>query len=248
MRVLVIYIRILICVLSFLLVPGCVIYNTQIVDIPLINEKNDLRIDAGICLLPSAQATISYGLTDKIAIQTSGSIGLENRYYFQIAPGFYKKFRDRNVLELYAGFGHGYGNTWVNRLSNYPLRYIRRLYGDYQLYFTQLNFGRIAVSPGQMDYGIAIKAGYFHSSLTDHNYYEYTSENGPFPRNIQNSILIEPVWFFRSGKEKVKFIYKFGLTWLIKLSNSDNVIPYAKMNMGIGINFNPDLKNKSNHR
>jgi len=224
------------------LVPGCGIYNTQTVDIPLINEKNDLRIDAVISLIPAAQATISYGLTKNIAIQTSGLIGIEKRYYFQIAPGYYKKFSGRNVIELYTGFGHGYGNTWPNRLSNYPLRYTRKLYGDYQLYFTQLNFGRIAASPGKMDYGLGIKAGYFHTSLTDHNYYQFISDSGPFPQNTEKSILIEPVLFFRSGNEKVKFSFKFGLTRIIKLSNSDNVIPTPGINMGFGINFNPDLK------
>jgi hypothetical protein len=40
-----------------------------------ISEKNDLRIDAGISLGPSAHTTISYGLTDKIAIQGFGSVG-----------------------------------------------------------------------------------------------------------------------------------------------------------------------------
>lgn len=230
-----------------ILVPGCGIYNTQTTDIPLINEKNDLRIDAGLSLIPSAQATISYGITNRISLQASGSAGIEDRYYFQAAPGFYKKIRNRNVIELYTGFGYGYGKTWPDRLSNYPLGYTRKLYGDYQLYFTQLNFGRIAVKSGQMDYGLGIKAGYFRSGLTDHNYYQFISESGPFPLDKENSILLEPVLFFRSGGEKVKFSFKFGLTRIFRLQNGKNLIPTPGVNMGFGINFRPNLKNRSKH-
>src|SRR5512133_3690634 len=157
MRARIIYIQILILVLSFILVPGCGIYNTQSSDIPLISQKNDLRIDAGISIVPAAQATISYGLINNIAIQASGSIGIEDRYYFQIAPGLYNKFGDRNVIEFYSGVGHGYGNTGSNSLSNSLPEYKSKLFGDYELYFAQFNFGRIASSPGQMDYGLGIK-------------------------------------------------------------------------------------------
>jgi hypothetical protein len=37
-------------------------------DIPLISGKNDLRVDAGISVVPSVNATVSYGLTNNVAI------------------------------------------------------------------------------------------------------------------------------------------------------------------------------------
>jgi len=56
----------------------------------LISKKNDLRVDAGVSIVPSLHATISYGLTDKIAIQGFGSIGTGDRYYFQAQLDFTK--------------------------------------------------------------------------------------------------------------------------------------------------------------
>ncbi len=73
-----------------LMMTSCIVYHPQTIDIPLIDKKSDLRIDAGISLVPSAHGTVSYGLTDKIAVQTFGSIGSDDRYYFQGAVGYFK--------------------------------------------------------------------------------------------------------------------------------------------------------------
>lgn len=97
-----------------------------------------MRIDAGISIVPSANATVSYGLTDKIAIQGFGSVGADDRYYVQAATGMYKNKGDRKILEVYGGFGYGYGNAYKDaNLGN--------LLGDYQIYFGQANFGKISV-------------------------------------------------------------------------------------------------------
>ena len=52
-----------------LVMSSYMVYHPITTDIPLISKKNDLRVDAGISIVPSANATVSYGLTDKIAIQ-----------------------------------------------------------------------------------------------------------------------------------------------------------------------------------
>ena len=103
-----------------LMMTSCIVYHTQTTDVPLISKKNDLRVDAGVSIVPSLHATISYGLTDKIAIQGFGSIGTGDRYYFQAATGLYKDKGNSRVLELYGGFGYGYGN---------PYKYPRRIFG-----------------------------------------------------------------------------------------------------------------------
>ena len=76
----------------------------------MISKKNDLRMDTGISILPPAQATVSYGLTQKVAIQGFGSYGTDNSYYFQGAAGLYKNKANNKVLEVYGGLGVGYGN------------------------------------------------------------------------------------------------------------------------------------------
>jgi hypothetical protein len=59
-----------------ILVIGCAVYHPQTADIPLIDHKGDLRIDAGASLIPSVHSTFSYGLTKRIALQAFGSSGL----------------------------------------------------------------------------------------------------------------------------------------------------------------------------
>jgi len=202
-----------------------------------------MRIDAGVSVIPSVHATFSYGLTEKLAIQTFGSIGNEHRYYLQIAPGLYKKLKNENVIELYSGFGYGYANTQKNLLANdIGEHYTEKLSGNYQLYFVQFNFGKNGIKSKNLVYGFGIKTGYYHSNLTDQNYYSFTSHTGPFIENKDNSILIEPTLFFRMGHENVKFSYKLGLTRIITFSNSDRFVPAPVINMGFGINFSPKIK------
>ncbi len=218
-----------------LLVTGCCVYHPQTTDIPLIKGKNDLRIDAGISLIPTVHATISYGLTKAVALQAFGTIGSDSRQYFQFAPGLYKDLGNRRVMELYGGFGTGYGNAYKDAHPG-------NMYGDYQLYFLQYNIGRYAVRRGEGEFGFGIKTGYFHSNLTDRNYYAFISESGPFIKYKENSFLVEPMVFYRIGGERVKFTLKAGFCKLFKLSNPDNYIPFMNLNLGFGINFSPKMK------
>ena len=226
------------------MISGCAIYHPQTTDISLISEKNDLRIDAGVSLIPSAHATISYGLTDKIALQSFASVGIEHRYYFQFAPGIYKKFANQAVMEFYGGFGYGYGNTQKDPLASDigPRPYGENLFGNYQVYFVQFNIGKNAGESEHIDYGIGFKSGLFHSNLTDQNYYLITSDSGPFKEYRENGIIIEPVFFFRAGGKNVKFSYKIGFTRIFRLSDNGYRVPAPGINIGLGINFRPGTK------
>jgi len=213
-----------------IILQSCIVYHPMTTDIPLISEKNDLRIDAGISIIPSANATVSYGLTDKIAIQGFGSVGADDRYYFQAATGLYKKKGDNKIFELYGGFGYGYGNAYKDANPG-------NLLGDYQLYFGQANFGKISSNSSNFETGIGIKAGYLHSNLTDKNYYDWTSEAGPFKIYHDESILLEPVGFIRFGGHRLRINVKLGGTIMYKFTNSDRNLPYSYLNLGIGLNY-----------
>ncbi len=209
---------------------SCIVYHPMITDIPLISKKNDLRIDAGISIVPSTNATVSYGLTDKIAIQGFGSIGADDRYYFQAATGLYKNKGDNKIFELYGGFGYGYGNAYNDANPG-------NLLGDYQLYFGQANFGKISSNSSNFETGFGIKAGYLHSNLTDKNYYDWTSETGPFKTYHDESILIEPVGFIRFGGRRLRINIKLGGTLIYQFTNTDRILPYSYLNLGIGLNY-----------
>ena len=213
-----------------LMMTSCIVYHPQTIDIPLIDKKNDLRIDAGISLVPSVHATVSYGLTDKIAVQTFGSIGSDDRYYFQGAIGYFKDLGNKKVMELYSGFGYGYGSAYKDANPG-------DLYGDYQQYFLQINYGKIDCKFANMDYGIGLKAGLLHTNLTDYNYYHFYSETGPFTTYVDNSLLIEPNMFLRLGGERLKFNIQLGSCWINKFSHTDKGLPYSFLNLGLGLNY-----------
>lgn len=225
--------RIRIVIFGFLIslmMSGCIVYHTQTTDIPLISKKNDLRVDAGISLVPSAHATISYGLTDKIAVQGFGSIGADDRYYLQASTGLYKSKGNNRVLELYGGFGYGYGTAYKDANPG-------RLLGDYQLYFGQLNYGKIASEISNFEIGFGVKTGYLRSNMTDKNYYDWVSETGPFVKYHDKSILFEPVGFVRLGGKNLKFSVKLGGTLIYKFTNTDKNLPYGYINLGLGLNY-----------
>jgi hypothetical protein len=216
---------------------GCAVYHPQTTDIPLIDHKGELRIDAGASLIPSLHSTISYGLTNSIALQAYGSAGIEHRRYAQFSPGFYKSLRNKKVFEIYSGFGLGSANTIKDPLANMPERVKQSLSGNYQLYFVQFNWGKNADKSRELDWGLGLKTGIFHSRLTDENYYGIYSEGEPYQIYNDNSILLEPVFSFRIGKEKTKFTYKFALTRIFKLNHVHNFIPAPLLNMSLGLNF-----------
>lgn len=228
--------RLVIITLLFLL-SGCAVYHPQTTDIPLIDHKSDMRIDIGASVIPSVHSTISYGLTNKIAIQAFGSIGFEDRYYLQLSPGIYKPLRNQRVIELYTGLGLGHANTIKNPLSNMPEAVRQSLRGNYQLYFVQLNWGKNVKESREVGWGLGLKTGIFQSNLTDENYYSVYSEAGPFIQNRENSILVEPVFLLRTGNNKTECTVKFGLTRIFNLCNPDHYIPAPLFNIGLGINF-----------
>ena len=213
-----------------LLMSGCIVYHPQAVDIPLISKKNDLRVDAGISILPSAQATVSYGLTQKIAIQGFGSYGTDDSYYFQGAAGLYKNKGNNKVLEVYSGLGVGYGDAY--RDSNPG-----DLMGNYQLYFAQLNYGKISSETSNLEMGFGIKTGYLHSDLSDQNYYYKYPQNASFDTYHDESILLEPAGFIRLGSGKLKFSVKLGTTLIYKFTHTDKNLPYFPVNLGLGLNY-----------
>ena len=209
---------------------SCIVYQPQLTDIPLISEKNDLRIDGGISLIPAINSTVSYGLTDKIAIQGYGSVGTDEKYYFQAATGFYKNIGKNQVFELYGGLGHGHGSAYNDANPGH-------LKGNYQLYFAQFNYGKIADKSSKFEIGLGIKTGYLHSNLTDENYYDWISMAGPFDKYKDESLLFEPVGFMRFGGGKLKFSFKLGSTMIYKFTNTDRSLPYSQLNIGLGLNY-----------
>ena len=214
-----------------ILMSSCVSFYPMETEVPLISKKNDLRVAVGISNIPTAQASVSYGLTDKIAVQVIGIAGMDYSYYFQVAPGYYKNLGNNQILELYGGFGYGYGDAYMDANPG-------NLYGNYQLYFGQANFGKIASKTSNLEIGLGIKGGYLYSNLTDENYYR---DNPTFPYIVKTcndeSILVEPVGFLRIGGKKLKFKVKVGTTMIYKLTNTKQNLPFSHLKLGVGLDY-----------
>jgi hypothetical protein len=222
-------ILLLVIILATILFSGC-IYYPQLTDIPLIEEKSDLRIDAGVTMLPSINTTISYGLTDKIAIQGYGRVSSDEGYMFQAAVGRYHNFRNNTVLEIYGGAGIGHGDAFKSATGGH-------LHGNYQLYFGQINYGRIATETSNFEIGCGLKSGYMHSRLLDENYYSpyYTQA---LPRRYSDDMIFtEPQVFLRLGGKHLRFSLKAGALLMYKFTNTAHNFPYTKFNVGIGVNY-----------
>lgn len=216
---------------------SCAVYHPQGADIPLIDHKGEIRIDLGASLIPSVHSTFSYGLTNNIAIQAFSSFGIENRHYLQFAPGIYKSLNNKKVIEIYAGIGFGHANTIKNPFANMPEAIKQSLYGNYQLYFSQFNWGKNTSDQKKLDWAIGLKTGLFHSIFTDMNYYSISADGNSFQIYTENHLLLEPEFVFRTGQKKTKFNFKIGVLKFISLKESYHTIPAPSVNLSLGVNF-----------
>lgn len=217
-----------------LFLSGCVVYNPKPIDIPLIAAKNELKVDAGVSVIPSAYAGLSYGLTHSLAVQAFGSVESHQCYYVQGAGGFYKAYKSHAVLEVYGGYGYGYGYAYKDAVPG-------SLYGNYQQYFAQVNFGFKNLKFAHLDVGAGLKSGVLHADLTNRNYYGFYSETGPFYTLSYNNWLLEPDIMIRLGGEKLKFSLNPGFCLMYKIHSSARVVPYAPVNIGFGLNYTFNL-------
>lgn len=205
---------------------GCVAYYPQVVDIPLIKEKGDLRINVGGFFAPGshetgdagAHGTISAGLTNMLAIQAYGSFDIMARIHLQGAVGVFKGFENKTVIEWYGGYG--YGNGFWTALAGPK--------NDYHLAFTQFNIGKSGLGAAHIDYGLGVKGGYLNGNYVD---YSMPAESRTVDR--KNGWMIEPSVFFRFGSRKVKFCTMVSYMW----TQSTVAGYYFPVNIGMGVNF-----------
>ncbi|MEI6556387.1 MAG: hypothetical protein WCL70_12425 [Paludibacter sp.] len=211
--------------ISVLLLNGCAVYYPQTTDIPLIKEKNELRVDGGISLFPAINGTVSYGLTEKIAVQLSGNLMVAGNhnpiptfpYLITGAVGLYKFNPTNNwTKELYVGFGNGYSTDYYWRDMPYAT-----LSGNYQIYYIQGNIGRRGIKHKFFEYAFGLKLGLINSHLHEHY------DNPTFqPRNeVKHNELgafIEPAISIKLGSDRLMFNIKPSFCYIKKIINTIN--------------------------
>ena len=219
-----------ITVIILLLFNGCAAtYSPMSVDIPLIKNKGDIRIDAGGFIahdfkeneLPAGiQATFSAGLTNVVAVQTHASVDLMTKIHLQGAVGLYKKIDNETVIELYNGYGFGsvYGND-----------------SNYQLAFSQFNIGKTGVGAKKnIDYGLGLKGGYLFAGNFEYKNYQ-EEYKGFFKEYYQENVfMFEPSIFLRFGGRMAKFSTRVNYLLINKNIDAYHYFPFS---MSVGVNY-----------
>ena len=211
------YVLILFSVVA--LFAGCVTYYPQVVDIPLIEEKDDLKIDAGMSYMCSAYGTVSYGLTNIVAVQAFGNVDILSRYHLQGAVGLYKWFDESLTgIELYGGYGYG------NCLFDSP----NTTTGAYHLVFTQFNIGRVEMGESNIDLGLGLKGGYLFGNFVNLSDLKTVHK--------ENGMIIEPTVLFRfESRREVKFSIKINYVLPVTIDRQHAL--FYPFNFSIGRQF-----------
>jgi hypothetical protein len=211
----------------------------QPVDIPLINEKNQMKVNAGVSAAAGIgfNGTVSYGLTDKIAVQAHGNYeAIMGVYNISGATGLFKPFGKNNVFEWYGGYGYGNETNKLNKYNNLPEK---NSYTTH-LAYTQFNIGQINRI---FEYGASVRVGYLHAS-TKWGHQSFDKVN-----YSHGGLIVEPSAFFCVGTKNLKF----GLHYHFLLGNFPDMVitddkgeryenkyllPYSiRLNVSYRINF-----------
>lgn len=202
-------------VLCLLLVSSCSIYHPHAVEMPMISHQGEVHADASVAmsgwLLPDVftlNTTLSYGLTDWMAVQGHANYGGENAYG-QLAAGAYKQTAGHFLIDAYLGYG--YGGAWRERNENNNYEYS----GTYHLPFVQLDCGWIDLGKAHFDVGFGLKGGLFFPDFEYHSYDENGVEKpSGYEHFTTMRYLVEPLLQMRVGSERVKFRLGLGLGFL----------------------------------
>ncbi|MBR4506346.1 MAG: hypothetical protein IKP21_06195 [Bacteroidales bacterium] len=222
-----------------LMATSCSIYHPQAVDIPLINHKGDLRIDANASasvwlILPDAvnlNATASYGINDWLSGQLHLNYGGEN-WYLQAAPGVYFPLGGKAVFETYVGAGYG-GASYTNNSSD-TVASSYSYNGKYLLPFVQFNIGWRNLGPVDLAFGL--KTGTFMPDFEYHKYKSDGTENtDEFVHYNTPNFLLEPQLQFGVGVDKVKFTMRVGYTFMDDLNDASNKMYHDFITVGAGV-------------
>lgn len=220
---------------------SCQMFHPLNTDIPLLEQKGDLHVDAGFSFTPlmdgqGLSGTVSYAPLDHLALQCAGSFSADHvtpdneegdspsepfwksaGYHFQFAAGTFHPV-GRGILEAYLGFArgnvfHGHG------------------YSEFQhtnLYYGQLNYGWNHLCKDRIDVGLGFKVG----ALKPHWTPEITSGDN-------TAVFFEPQAVFRVGGPHLKFSFILSAVSVSGMPNDESLdgIPLLSIEMGIHYKF-----------
>ena len=210
-----------------LLAASCGVYSAQGTDIPLIDHRGMVNLNGNLSLA-HVQGNASVGITDHLALATSFSFAERQKYYNQYMAGYYNPI-GRGVLELYGGFGYGYGRQYYDHDPRMGVK------GRYQIYFAQVDYGWNNLANNHIDLGFALKTGLLHSNLHRIG----TSTHYHYPELAPaNHLLLEPSVQFRVGGQHLKFSITLAYSFISSSRmNNPAHFSYDPVNLLLGLNI-----------
>ena len=217
--------HLLLLIILSLLATSCGVYSAQGTDIPLIDHRGMVNINGSLSLA-HVQGNVSVGITDHLASAASFSYAERRKYYTQGMAGYYHPI-GHGVLELYGGFGWGYGRQYYDPDPAEGAK------GQYQLYFAQADYGWNNLANNHIDLGFSLKTGMLHSDLHRIGSSTYHTELAP-----SNHLLLEPSVQFRVGGQHLKFSITLAYSFIPRHGwDSPAYFPYDPLNLLLGLNI-----------
>ncbi|MBP5516719.1 MAG: hypothetical protein J6X86_07210 [Bacteroidales bacterium] len=232
-------ISLIIIVLLSMVPVSCVMYHPHNVDIPLLEEKGDLHIDASANMTfplldgTGLNGTVSWAPFNMVGLQAAGSISDNKNYQVQAAAGTFHPF-GKSVLECYLGAAAGHSN-YDNKSNNNTVSH--RVGGPYNILFGQINFGWNHLADDLIDVGVGFKAGILNPDWKRETLNNTTNEWDLDLTHTDPHFLVEPLLMFRIGGEHLKFNINIAYSWLNGWPTENNYINYTRLSVALGMHY-----------
>lgn len=223
---------------------SCMMYHPHNVDIPMLHEQGDLRVDGSASLtLPlldgsGMNATVSYAPLNHLGLLISGSVTDPQNCYAHAAVGTFWPF-GKSVLECYVGAATGhseYTQSGNNTSESTLLRQGYYVSGPYNIVFGQLNFGWNNLLDDLIDIGVGLRGG---ALKPDWRHVDIDDEGAETLVDHKNSplMLFEPQLVFRIGGEHVKMGFNVAYSLIPDWPTDNNYYNYSRFSVAIGLNY-----------
>ena len=210
-------------------------YHPHNVDIPLLHEQGDLRIDASASLtMPlldgsGLNASVSYAPVNHLGLMVSGSITDPKNIYGHAAVGSFLPF-GKSVLEFYLGAAMGHSYYTANKDAQYYVG------GNYNILFGQLNYGWNNLVDDLFDIGIGLRGGMLNPG------WQYVKTNDDGTQTVAGTLtstmpLLEPQLVLRIGSDHLKFSVNFAYSLIAGWPTDNNYFNYSRLSGGLGLNY-----------
>lgn len=235
--------------LSALLFTSCgVMYTPSMQNVPLIQEKNELRATIGITDFQGA-----YSVTDNVAVMLNGyynngagSIFNEDYYswdrqertagHVEAGAGLFKKLNDNTIVEVYGGFGMG--NNSLKNYRNDTSNVIPTLNSSFKATNTRF-FLQPSCGYTIENFDVAFSTRILFQKYSNAKATGYTTEDLYSDKllNIEDPIFVflEPAITMRFGYKYVKFHAQAILSYKYNIDRL-NYMPFV-FNVGIHVNL-----------